>query len=209
MLYKQQKFNLLREELEGFGKLLVEVDEFLAAVPADHDDALVHQLSDRVQAIIGVFDLDPNKVVDMLFSVASQHVEERATFLLRFFGTSPWFADSVGAKSPTGQRRPTSQIIGSRIALEAQAGTNLDRSMKLLALLISHRLIDVTEIWPHIGSDIDAFRAETDRYREHLAAAMQQARGTNALTVRYRPQAPAIVLTSTDGGTITRRGCSR
>jgi THO complex subunit 2 len=61
--FAQKKFNLFREESEGFAKLLTELAEFFfggsAAVSAD-------KMVKRLQSLIGYFDLDPNRVVDVV-----------------------------------------------------------------------------------------------------------------------------------------------
>lgn len=66
LLYKQQKYNLLREESEGFAKLVC----ILKNAKGQSDD----QLFARVVALIGYFDLDPNRVLDIIVDVYAQMV---------------------------------------------------------------------------------------------------------------------------------------
>jgi hypothetical protein len=61
--YRQQKFNLLREETEGFSKLFTELHTFFQ-LPATNSD--VNLLLKRVQSYIGFFDLEPNRVMDVI-----------------------------------------------------------------------------------------------------------------------------------------------
>lgn len=61
--YRQQKFNLLREETEGFAKLFTELSTFFL-LPAHQ--VSVDLLVKKVESFIGFFDLDPNRVVDLL-----------------------------------------------------------------------------------------------------------------------------------------------
>lgn len=62
--YRQQKFNLLREESEGFAKLFAELATFFS-LPSHSSD--VELMQRKVFSFIGYFDLDPNRVIDVLF----------------------------------------------------------------------------------------------------------------------------------------------
>lgn len=53
MVYKQQRFNLQREETEGFAKLVV----LLGSVR----EANALESEENMQRLIGYFDLDPNR----------------------------------------------------------------------------------------------------------------------------------------------------
>jgi hypothetical protein len=60
-MYMQKKFNLFREESEGYSKLIVALSQHLDS-PISDSDVLYQQIS----SLIGVFDLDPNRVLDVL-----------------------------------------------------------------------------------------------------------------------------------------------
>lgn len=61
MFYKQQKYNLQREESAGYAKLLAELYK-------DHGGSGTSPaaLLRRIQSLIGFFELDPNRVLDMV-----------------------------------------------------------------------------------------------------------------------------------------------
>lgn len=61
--YRQQKFNLLREESEGFSKLFAELTTFFQLSANQVNVALMQR---KVLSFIGYFDLDPNRVIDVL-----------------------------------------------------------------------------------------------------------------------------------------------
>ena len=61
--YRQQKFNLLREESEGFSKLFTELSTFFQLSSTQVSAALMQR---KVWSFIGFFDLDPNRVIDVL-----------------------------------------------------------------------------------------------------------------------------------------------
>ena len=92
--YKQPKFNLFREENEGYSKLIAELghDRRLEISPA--------ALLDHIKSLIGVecchdcfcatvqhslktgrFNLDPNRVLDIMLEAFETHLEEEDFFL--------------------------------------------------------------------------------------------------------------------------------
>jgi hypothetical protein len=60
LVYRQQKYNILREEPEGYSKLVA----LFSKLPRKTTNLDI--LIGNVQAIIGQFDLDPNRVMDIL-----------------------------------------------------------------------------------------------------------------------------------------------
>lgn len=68
LFYRQQKFNLLREEPEGYAKLmdlLMDVGRIVVdSLPSV--GAAVKDTFEQVVRLIGYFDLDPNKVLDVI-----------------------------------------------------------------------------------------------------------------------------------------------
>eukprot|EP00095_Tigriopus_kingsejongensis_P004528 maker-scaffold532_size145644-snap-gene-0.42 protein:Tk04528 transcript:maker-scaffold532_size145644-snap-gene-0.42-mRNA-1 annotation:"tho complex subunit 2" len=59
LFYKQQKFNLCREECEGFAKLITELNQDLTTVTP-------HEVLETIKSIIGYFNLDPNRTLDII-----------------------------------------------------------------------------------------------------------------------------------------------
>ena len=59
MFYKQQKYNLFREESEGYAKLVTELNQDLTTVTPV-------EVMKVIKSIIGFFNLDPNRVLDII-----------------------------------------------------------------------------------------------------------------------------------------------
>jgi THO complex subunit 2 len=59
-MYEQQKFNLLREENEGFAKLIVELNQ------CNINPSIIDNVKCNIEALIGFFNLDPNRVLDII-----------------------------------------------------------------------------------------------------------------------------------------------
>ncbi|KAI0047273.1 hypothetical protein FA95DRAFT_1664524 [Auriscalpium vulgare] len=100
LFYKQNKFNLLREQSEGFSKLITEIT---SALPNPHSAASgrpseslsatmtrVKPVWERVVSLIGYFDLDPNRALDVILDVFSVHLTTHWSFFLVLLSLSPW-----------------------------------------------------------------------------------------------------------------------
>ncbi|TPX32701.1 hypothetical protein SmJEL517_g04207 [Synchytrium microbalum] len=104
--YKQTKFNLLREESEGYAKLITElttdlpppVDSWTAAYIAPGESSprerriktRVASMLKNIKAIIGYFYLDPNRVLDIILDVFAMDVKDQWDFFLELLLASPW-----------------------------------------------------------------------------------------------------------------------
>ncbi|KAK9839458.1 hypothetical protein WJX81_003560 [Elliptochloris bilobata] len=63
----QRKFNLMREESEGFAKLFTALNRFGAEALSEHrTEVLAHEL----EQLVGCFELDPNRVLDFVLGAA-------------------------------------------------------------------------------------------------------------------------------------------
>ncbi|TFY55341.1 hypothetical protein EVG20_g9356 [Dentipellis fragilis] len=104
LFYKQNKFNLLREQSEGFSKLITEVTSSLppphllsTGRPTESFAQIVARAQpvwERVVSLIGYFDLDPNRALDVILDVFSVHLTTHWSFFLVLLGLSPWKGDS-------------------------------------------------------------------------------------------------------------------
>ncbi|KAG1857214.1 transcription factor/nuclear export subunit protein 2-domain-containing protein [Suillus tomentosus] len=100
LFYKQNKFNLLREQSEGYSKLSVELTSSLGPAHSHADARPVEsyasiedrarQVWEKVISLIGYFDLDPNRALDIILDVLSVNVATHYTFFLALLSFSPW-----------------------------------------------------------------------------------------------------------------------
>lgn len=84
LFFKQSKFNLLREETEGYSKLLTELLSVDDTLPAS-------TIAQRMLSLIGTFSLDPNRALDILLEAFERLPSRRATFveILKEMQTTP------------------------------------------------------------------------------------------------------------------------
>jgi THO complex subunit 2 len=98
--YKQNKFNLLREQSEGYSKLTAELTSNLGPThspatgrPTESYLAIEERARpvwEKVISLIGYFDLDPNRALDIILDVLSVHLATHYTFFIALLSFSPW-----------------------------------------------------------------------------------------------------------------------
>ncbi|OTB03366.1 hypothetical protein M426DRAFT_12719 [Hypoxylon sp. CI-4A] len=93
-LYRQANYNLLREESEGYSKLAAELYRTPFYARDQYDFALVQACWERVKALIGTFDLDVGRVLDVVIDVFSATMLRNITFFSRFLRISSWWPRS-------------------------------------------------------------------------------------------------------------------
>jgi len=133
LFYKQQKFNLLREESEGYSKLITELslDE-----PSNEFD--VQYMLRVVRSLIGCFNLDPNRVLDIILEAFEQRPRLESSFvsLIREF-----LDDHV----------TLTQVLAFKFSFYGHEST--PESLYLLAAnLISNKLLDLKELYSYVST---------------------------------------------------------
>ena len=158
LFYKQNKFNLLAEESEGYAKLAVALDSH-ASLEADEDED--GGLKVLVQSLIGRFSLDPNRVVEVVLGALEHRPEsERLWRLLGSFDVASvahvlghkfrgYAAERDALLEPEegeievgkGERKCTTvedSTTEAPPALYALAGRLVDRGLLKLDALVAH-----------------------------------------------------------------------
>ncbi|PTB64799.1 hypothetical protein BBK36DRAFT_1135925 [Trichoderma citrinoviride] len=92
LLYRQANYNLLREETEGYSKLVTEIFT-TSSIPSPSPD-LAEQTFERVKALIGTFDLDVGRVLDVTLDVAAAVLIKQFKFFVKFLRISSWWPRS-------------------------------------------------------------------------------------------------------------------
>jgi THO complex subunit 2 len=100
--YRQTKYNLLREQSEGFSKLITELIASLGPPPdpttgrpvetAQEIQARAQATWNRLMGLVGFFDLDPNRTLDIILDVFTTYVATHWTFFVALLNCSPWAA---------------------------------------------------------------------------------------------------------------------
>jgi THO complex subunit 2 len=122
--YKQNKFNLLREQSEGYSKLTAELTSSLGPAhssvtgrPTDSYASIAERARpvwEKVISLIGYFDLDPNRALDVILDVLSVHLATHYTFFIALLSFSPWSGSYC---------RPTSDYDGTPMVVDLPPGS--------------------------------------------------------------------------------------
>ncbi|CAG8012147.1 unnamed protein product [Penicillium salamii] len=89
LLYRQSNYNLLREESEGYSKLLTEL--FTTSNNEPPSSEVVENTFERVKAMIGAFDMDVGRVLDVTLDVFAAVLVKQYRFFVKLLRASSWW----------------------------------------------------------------------------------------------------------------------
>lgn len=89
ILYRQANHNLLREETEGYSKLVTELFTTSGSEPPTSE--VVEDTFERVKGLIGTFDLDVGRVLDVTLDVFAAVLIKQFRFFIKFLRVSSWW----------------------------------------------------------------------------------------------------------------------
>lgn len=89
LLYRQSNYNLLREESEGYSKLLTEL--FTTSNNEPPSSEVVEDTFERVKAMVGAFDMDVGRVLDVTLDVFAAVLVKQYRFFVKLLRVSSWW----------------------------------------------------------------------------------------------------------------------
>lgn len=89
LLYRQSNYNLLREESEGYSKLVTEL--FTTSSNEPPSSEVVEDTFERVKAMIGAFDMDVGRVLDVTLDVFAAVLVKQYRFFVKLLRASSWW----------------------------------------------------------------------------------------------------------------------
>jgi THO complex subunit 2 len=98
LLYRQSKYNLLREESEGYAKLITELFTQASQEPTGDN---VEDTSLRVKALVGAFNLDVGRVLDVTLDAFANLLIKNYRFFVKFMRSSAWWPETASNLSTT------------------------------------------------------------------------------------------------------------
>ncbi|DBA74789.1 TPA: hypothetical protein ACH3X2_009311 [Trebouxia sp. C0005] len=136
LFYKLNKFNALREENEGFSKMLVCLQGFGAAAAASSED--IPQLMLEITSLIGYFDLDPNRVAALVLDVFQDQWDNEAYLCLL-----PLFS----------QQAVTASLAFIYAHYQAEGEMAPDNLYRMTVQLIKGNAVKLDALWVHMSPD--------------------------------------------------------
>ncbi|XP_072941770.1 THO complex subunit 2 isoform X2 [Epargyreus clarus] len=146
LYYKQRKFNLFREESEGYAKLIVELNQEIS------ENTEWKTLLEIIQSLIGCFNLDPNRVLDIILESfeARPHLDKLFISLI---------------KNYMGDPQVISEVLGFKLG-NMEILDNYKEPpplMTVIALLLQHQVISLDNIYPWLRPDDSIMAKEADK----------------------------------------------
>ena len=116
LLYRQSNYNLLREESEGYSKLLTEL--FTTSNNEPPSSEVVEDTFERVKAMIGAFDMDVGRVLDVTLDVFAAVLVKQYRFFVKLLRVSSWWpkeetSRAVGGSNSRDSGLPNWALPGS------------------------------------------------------------------------------------------------
>ncbi|XP_052852887.1 THO complex subunit 2 [Drosophila gunungcola] len=158
LYYKQRRFNLFREESEGFAKLITELNQEF------EENTTPESIMDIIKSLIGCFNLDPNRVLDII---------------IESFETRPdrWnlFIPLLRSYMPTGAI--ICEVLGYKFCHFKDSRT--PRSLyHVCALLLKHGVIALNDVYVWLTPNDGSIKAD---WEEELADAREMVRKLNLI----------------------------
>lgn len=167
LYYKQQKFNLLREESEGYSKLITELNQ-------DFPENMTHlTVLQNIKSLIGCFNLDPNRVLDIILESFECRPEKVSMFV-------PLLTEY------TADEETLCHILGFKFHFYQQTQDSFTpvSLYHVSALLLSHKLVSLDMLYPHLNPP----NAEiVEKYKAELQEARQYNRKLTIATLSEKP----------------------
>ncbi|XP_050076500.1 THO complex subunit 2 [Anopheles maculipalpis] len=153
LYYKQRRFNLFREESEGYAKLITELNQEF-----NQDTLTVQNVLEIIKSLIGCFNLDPNRVLDIILESFEARPEQERIFiplLQAYINDGNIICEVLGYKY--------------RYFADVQTPGSL---FKVTALLLQHRVIKLDDIYawlnPPDKTIIADWEAEMTQAKEYV-----------------------------------------
>ncbi|XP_076148464.1 THO complex subunit 2 [Alosa pseudoharengus] len=132
LFYKQQKFNLLREENEGYAKLITELGQDLSG------NITSHLVLENIKSLIGCFNLDPNRVLDIILEVYECRSDQDEFFVALI-------------KSYMCEHQTLCHILGFKFKFHQEPNGETPSSLyHVAAALLQHNLIALEDLYVHL-----------------------------------------------------------
>ncbi|KAH9449904.1 hypothetical protein Pst134EA_026616 [Puccinia striiformis f. sp. tritici] len=164
-------------------------------------DSRIEKVSNNIKAMIGFFDLDPNRTLDIILDVFCYNVISHYPFFCSLLKQSHWMQTVVDSK-PTANHEPILPADGS---LPSEQGSRLiasllgfkfthyqqsdtsdstpDELYLMTAVLIWHKIVKLRDILPHLSPDLHAIKQHESNWRQEVTTKALNAGPQNALSM--------------------------
>ncbi|XP_052864663.1 THO complex subunit 2 [Anopheles cruzii] len=153
LYYKQRRFNLFREESEGYAKLITELNQEF-----NQETITVLDVLEIIKSLIGCFNLDPNRVLDIILESFEARPEQDRIFI-------PLLQAYIN------DGNIICEVLGYKYRYFADVETP-GSLFKVTALLLQHGVINLDDIYawlnPPDKSIVADWEAEMAQAKEYV-----------------------------------------
>ncbi|XP_054259118.1 THO complex subunit 2 [Macrosteles quadrilineatus] len=158
LYYKQRKFNLFREESEGYAKLCTELNQI-----SSDNNVLEH-----IKSLIGYFNLDPNRVLDVMLDSFEDRPEQVDFFIPLI---QNYMSDS----------KTLAEVIAFKFSF--YPNSTIPHSLYIVtALMLQHGVISLDDIYPWLSPDDKII---TRDWEKEIKKAKEHSRKLNILSAKH------------------------
>lgn len=180
LLYVQKKYNLFREESEGFSMLIGDVSLYLeklkesSATGSDKGNGMqkaAREMLHRVLSLSGYYSIDPNRVLDVILDLFALNIADHWQFFLYFLEISPWI-NTVNSSDDAGKKCALiNEVLGTKftghdpksIPKKIHQGVYV-----MAALLVKHKLVDLDYLYSRLSPPDSEFESLAAGYRDDI-----------------------------------------
>lgn len=188
MVYRQQKYNLLREETEGFSKLIT----VLSTLPSPPQEPTFH--IKNIFSVIGYFDLEPNRVMDIVLEMMEQQIWNTSFLVLLKHFRKTSLGHVIGFKlSHYHESNTYTSPPGSASTADVSVVSPLNKTAtpsslyKLVATLLSSNLLDLNNLLPYLSPNISEMFL---KYKEQQAELKKEITSYGVVNLSAKSAAP-------------------
>ncbi|CAH1184109.1 unnamed protein product [Phyllotreta striolata] len=165
LYYKQRKFNLFREECEGFSKLVTELNNQFS------ENADSKELIGIVQSLIGCFNLDPNRVLDVILESFENKPKDAKVFVSLI-------------NNYTNDPNIISDVLSTKFGFLKNSEQDIPHSLYILtAQLLQNKIIELNDIYYWLLPEDKTINKEVDK---HMKDAREYVRKLQIISINNK-----------------------
>ncbi|EGG23137.1 THO2 protein [Cavenderia fasciculata] len=148
--YTQVKYNLFKEETEGFSKIISELNK------GDRlNEMTLDSTIDNIKSLIGYFNLDPNRVLDIVLDAYELNIQNSTCFnsIIKLFKPSA-----------------IPQLLGFKYQYFQNQQDTPSSLYDLTAILLKSKIITLEQIYPHLGPNDEDLKLQYQSKKEETIA---------------------------------------
>lgn len=171
LLYKQKRFNLLREETEGFSKLIVEVHSAINNAKAP---SRARETAKTIESLVGYFDLDPLRSLDILLDIGATNLPDHADFFLDILENSPWWPRCLAKPASIqeigdGGNQAAAQLLGFKFKCYSANNEEPPENLVMLtAFLIKRGFVCLGDVYEALSPSDEDLTAYEETWKQDM-----------------------------------------